>query len=234
MTYLELCQKFRRSVGIAGSGPTSVTGQTGIYELVVDWIADADQMIQEMWVDWAFLWATKTFTTTSGDNEYTLGDLSLSTGSAALSEWDPSSFVVDPTGSWGLLNLIEYRDYRLNQKLGTVPTGKPNSVVIRPDSSIILYPTPDAAYTITADYQKRPTRMSANSDVSPIPSQFHDVIIYRAKMMYGEYEEAPEVYQSAQVDFQAMMRVLEAHSLPQMHFQNRSDTSAYDLTVRVE
>lgn len=234
MNYLELCQKFRRQVGIIGSGPAAVTGQSGIYELITDWIADADMLIQEQWVDWAFLWNTATFNTVASDNEYTLGDLSLSTGTNALAEWDPTSFVVSPTGAWQRLDVLDYKDWRANQKLGTVPSGKPHSVVIKPDNSIVLYPTPDAVYSIMADYYKKPVRLAANSDSSSIPDQFHDIIIARAKMMYGEYEEAPEVYQSGQADLQNIMQALESHSLPDMHFQRRSDTGNYDLTVKVE
>lgn len=234
MTYLELCQKFRRTSGISGSGPSAVTGQTGIYELITDWIADADQLIQEQWFNWGFMWGTTTFNTVASDRDYTLADLSLSTGSNALNNWDDTSFVVSPTtDSYQRLKKLEYKDYRGIYKLGTVPTGKPTHVVIQPDQSIVLYPTPDAVYSVTADYHKKPTRLEANSDTSPIPSQYHDAIIYRAKLMYAEYEDAPEVYQSAVGDFDRIMQALQAHSLPDMHLERRSDNSDYDLTVKV-
>lgn len=235
MTYLQLCQKFRRTSGISGSGPTAVTGQTGIAELIVDWIADADQLIQEQWFNWGFMWGTKTFNTVANDKDYTLTDLSLVTGSTALNNWDDTSFVVSPTSnSYQRLKSLSYKEYRGNYKLGTVPTGKPTHVVIQPDNSIILYPTPDAVYSVTADYFKKPNRLAANTDTSPIPVQYHDAIIYRAKLMYAEYEEIPNLYQSASIDYDKIMQSLQAHSLPDMHLERRSDNSDYDLTVKVQ
>lgn len=47
-TYLELCQAFREDIGIAGTGPATVVGQTGILGRIVRWIADADITIQAL------------------------------------------------------------------------------------------------------------------------------------------------------------------------------------------
>ena len=55
MTFLELCQTVRSEVGISGTGPTTVIGQEGQLLSIVNFTAEADFLIQGLWLDWNFL-----------------------------------------------------------------------------------------------------------------------------------------------------------------------------------
>jgi hypothetical protein len=67
----------------------------------------------------------------------------------------------------------------------------------RPDSysltnaGILLSPVPDNAYTLTLDYWSRPTDMSADSDVSALPADYHFVMIsYALSRAYRSEDDA--------------------------------------------
>ena len=84
---------------------------------------------------------------------------------------------------------------------------------IQPDQNIILEPPPDAVHTITADYWKTPAALTANTDIPDIPAQYHRAVVARAKTMWAEREEAPEILLSASAEYQDLLDKLESHSL---------------------
>jgi hypothetical protein len=53
-------------------------------------------------------------------------------------------------------------------------TGRPLFYAIGPaPNSIVLSPVPDAVYTLTLEYYKRPTDLSNDTDVSTLPADYH-------------------------------------------------------------
>lgn len=60
--------------------------------------------------------------------------------------------------------------------------------------TIKLFPVPDKAYTLTLRYYKKPTLLSANSDVPSIPSQFQELLVvgaaYRVLQVKDSYDQA--------------------------------------------
>jgi hypothetical protein len=209
MTFLELCQTVRQEVGISGTGPSTVLSQEGQLKVIVDFVAAADYQIQSLWHDWNFLWAQYSST--------------LSTGTRApatqqptdLSNWDMRSFFLDYTSDDAIsLTPLSYIDWRADLRQGTATNNSPTYIVVQPDESVIVDPPPDQAYTITADYWKTPTRLTANADVSDIPIQYHRVIVSRAKTMWAEREEAPEILLASSAEYQDLLDKLESQSLP--------------------
>lgn len=213
-TYLTLCQKFRRQVGISGSGPTSVTSQTGMNEKIVEWIADADHWVQERWSDWSFLLVPKQIITVpAATNTRTLSDLSITD----LARWVKDSFVSGPgADSYNKLSYQDYYEYLQSDRyLGADDTGTIDVVIINPtDNSLIFYPTPTAETTVWASYYKVPTRMSAGTDEPLFPDRFEQIAINRAKMYYSEYIEDPALYQAAEIRVNELMTRLESVCLP--------------------
>ena len=100
-----------------------------------------------------------------------------------------------------------------SDRLGVKTNAEPSKVVIKPDDSLVLIPVPDDTYTISARYYKSPTRLSANTDTSPIPTAFDNVIIYKAMMYHGAYYGDSELYQTAMADFEREMIKLEGSQL---------------------
>ena len=209
MTYLELCQTVRQEVGISGTGPSTVLNQEGQLKVIVDFVAEADYQIQSLWHDWNFLWAQYSST-------LSIGTRSPATGKPTdFSNWDMRSFFLDYTTDDSInLSPLTYVDWRSNFRQGVATNSSPTYFVIQPDDNVIVEPPPDKSYTITADYWKTPTRFSANADQSAIPTQYHRIIVSRAKTMWAEREEAPEILLASVAEYQDLLDKLESQSLP--------------------
>lgn len=209
MTYLELCQKLRQECGIQGSGPTSVTGNSGLQAKLVNWIADANDEICAMWFDWAFLWTELEETTVADSEEITKP--------SDLGVYDRDSFYLDySTDDYQKLTEIDYAAWRRVYRQGTKTSDMPSFFAIAPNRNIILEPPPDDEYTLTAHYWKTATRLSANADNTLVPTRFQRIIIARAKMYFAEHENAPEVLQGAMMEYNSLLMNLEASQLPGM------------------
>lgn len=221
-TYLTLCQTVRRECRVPGSGPSSVSGQTGILKKIVEWVADADEEIQSLWADWDFLWAQWSETTIEGTAEYTKP--------SDLGTWDRESFYLDySTDDHSKLTEMTYKDWRTRLRQGTKTNQQPAYFIIQPDQNIRLEAPPDDAYTLTADYWKTPTRLSDNSDTSVIPAQFERAIIELAKTKFAMDQGAQTILIAAQSAYLDWIGRLEAAQLPG-HDRDRM-AEGRDITV---
>lgn len=219
MTFLQLCQALRQDCGVQGTGPSTVVGQVGILKRIVDYVANADEYIQNLYADWGFLRGqTWTRTTVAGTETYT--------ADAVLGFWDTESFMLNR----GLTSaqVLPVRPY-VRRKYHR-DNSKPSYVMVHDDGSVVLNAPADAAYALSGDYFKKPTKMTANSDNSLIPSQFRRIILVRAKMWFAEDEELPQMYQTALAEYRDMLSRLEAHSLPGQRW--RSQAQATEMVVR--
>lgn len=222
MTYLEFCKKMVRDLGLKNS-ITTVTGQTGMNQKIVDWVADADNEIQTIWSDWDFLWAQYEETCIVGQLEYTKP--------SDLGTWDFDSFYLNYTSDdYVYLSMLDYRTWRKVYRQGTQTNDEPNLFVITPAKNIYLEPRPDDTHLLTADYWRSPTWMTANTDTSPIPSRFERIIIARAKIYYAEHEEFPTVFELATKEYADLLKRLEDAELPGRMAAMRK-SSNFGLTV---
>ena len=234
-TYLVLCQDMARDVGIPGTGPSSVTSTSLSEEenAVVRYIANADQDVQSRWFDWDFLWSEASITAISGTSTLTSSNSGFP---SALGNWKLDSLVWDKASdSYQILEYMEWNSYREMYKYGTVDSDVPEVYSIKPNNDLDLYPTPDSATVISAEYWATPTVLAADADISTIPPRFHKIIIARAKMYYAENEDAPEVMAGAVAEFEDLLDKLEADQLPSQ--KNRRFSSAqnmFNFVVRPE
>lgn len=223
--YLSLCVKLRQEVGVAGTGPTTVTGQTGMFKKIVDWVADADVDIQTKYLDWGFLLGEHSVSTISGVKDYAKpSDFCL---------WDYESFYIDRTeDTYKNLIQMDYVEWRRSHRNGTKTNSQPSWFIIKPDKDIILESPPDGVYALTADYYKTPTRMTANTSTSLIPTKFDRLIIARAKIYYAEHENATEVMQGALTEYADLMGRLESLYLPGQEARTRAGNN--DMITVIE
>ena len=77
-----------------------------------------------------------------------------------------------------------------------------------------MYPTPNSATNVTAEYWKTPAVLSASDDEPVIPTRFQRIIICRAKIYYAEQNDAAEVMGSSISEFNDLLGKLEADQLP--------------------
>jgi hypothetical protein len=229
-TYLVLCQDMARDIGIPGTGPSSVTASDLSEEEtdVVRYVKQADLDIQRRWFNWNFLWTEATITPSAGT--------STLSSPADLGNWNLDAIVWSKaTNDYQELDYMDWDEYKLEYKLGVIDSGTPEVFAVKPDNVLDVYPTPDTTTSISVEYWKTPTELSADSDTSPIPARFHNIIIARAKIYYGENEDAPEILNGALASFEDLMDKLESDQLPGQ--KNRRFSKVQDLfnyTVRPE
>ncbi len=222
-TYLELCQDLRREVGAAGTGPTSVVDQTGEYARLVNYIIHADEYVNNLHQDWDYLWAEKEFPLVSGQDTYSLADLSLT---GEVRRWRPDEAVFNPTSDdYVEMTFRSWRQFKGLYRLGAKSSGDPVIWTQRPDKTIEYDTLPDDTTTVRHGYYKVRTLLAADTDVPMMPAQHHRIIVLYAKLLYGEYENAPTVLAGASAEYDRYLVQLRADELPEQEHQSASERS---------
>ena len=222
MTFLELVKRLRNEcVGVSGSGPTTVAGQTGDNMRLVEWIASAYKDIQNLHVDWNFLRTDFSFLTVAAQQTYT----PTQAGAADIGEWLKDSFRVYSTAAGVTSEIdipcLEWDDFRREYLFGALraTTSKPMVAGSKPDRSLILWPIPDAGgYTVNGEYFKAPQAMVSSDDVPLIPAKYHEVIMWRALVFYAHNQASPESYAHGQAEYKRILAAMARTELPQVRF----------------
>lgn len=68
---------------------------------------------------------------------------------------------------------------------GVISNGKPTEY-FRENNNLILWTTPDGAYTIRVRYKQAMTELSAGADIPSVPTAWHDGIVALARFMYWD------------------------------------------------
>lgn len=200
-TFLQLVQDLHRECGAAGTAPAAVTGNAGQNARLVKWIAEADYSIQTLWTDWKFLWAE-----TSG--LATTATVATLAKPSDLNYWDFDTFRIDGDP----IDVVEHHDVKAETP--DTSSGIPSRIIILPNRNLKFEPIPDAIYSITAEYFKKPTKLSAGGDISAIPVEFELAVLGRAMMLYANYEAAPEIKTQGSELYTEHLARLENSQLP--------------------
>lgn len=224
MNFLQLCNKLKRKCRVTGSAMTSVsTTQAEEFARLVDFCNEAWMIIQRKRTDWAWMRNSCTFPTVASQATYTLAQIeSTGTGFSDFGNWCRDLFRNYPTATGQsaemYMDKIDYQEWSdvYQYSSNRTTTGRPQEFTILPALGIGLGPVPAAGYTITADYYKVATEMALDADTPSLPSQFHMAIVYRAMMLYGVSESAPEIYDEGAANFAAIMKEIEDHQLPEI------------------
>lgn len=224
-TYLQLVQAVARESGTVPNigDPATLIGAAGRNLRIANWVADAYTDIQNDRGDWRWLEAEFSGETISGTQEYDSSAMGIT---SRFSKW-----IFDPTeddGYWTIYLTSDgvaeegrmlFRDWhymRRNVLIGTQTSGKPAYITVRPDQSLVLYPVPDAAYTIRGRYYKSPQTLSVDADTPEMPAQFHRAIQWKALMMMSVFDEAMEQYSGFAAEYQRIMQKLIVHQTPRV------------------
>lgn len=225
-TFLELTSRLCRECGVSTSNFATTVNQSGKLRLMCDWINAAWMDIQGLHQDWDWLRTSVSFVTVDGQATYALGSGAGTTGvtAAVFGMWDRRSFRNYPTATGTpaeiCMGYIDHDRWRDTYQIGSsrTATSQPYQFTITPAKAIGLGPVPASGYTITGDYFTCPTEMSADVDIPALPAHYHMAIVYRAMMMYGAYEAAPEVYQRGEMEYKRLMSRVEHDRLPEFTF----------------
>ena len=219
MTFLQLYQRTHQESGTSGAQPSAVTGQTGKLLRIVNWVAQAWQDIQNERPNWDFNWAEFTFDTIADQRDY-LASAVTPTAITDLKSWDTESFLIylDATGAsdQNELEYMRWGEWRTGYRsqMTARPTERPQLFTIMPNNKIRFEPMPDAVYNIAGEYAKTNQVLTADADVPRLHEDFHMLIVWKALQYYGFYEDAPDVLDEAETNFENMMVQLENYSLP--------------------
>lgn len=224
MNYLELAQKTRRKCRISGSGPSAITSQSEEYQRVLDWVNEAWMFIQRKHQDWRWMRKSATAITVQGQSTYSpTTDFTLTDfGYWALDERRDDTFrnYVTSVGpaSEVFMPIIDYDTWRDRYLFGATryAYSRPIEIALAPNNALAVGPVPVAGYTLSGDYYSVPTEMAAAGDTPGMPTQFHMAIVYKAMMLYGASESAPEVYDDGELNFKIIMGQLELAQLRRM------------------
>lgn len=218
MNYLEMVGHLHSLCGVSGPAPATVLGQTGERDRLVGWIRRAWDMIQAQSPAWLWMQAEFNFQTAVGQRNYSLVEAGIL---SRFRRWDVESFrcFLTSTGVPDEQFLVhwDYPILRDTYLLGSQSTNQSRPVVfaIEPQSrSIVLADIPDQVYTVRGRYFRGHQVLTADADIPEMPEDFHWAIVYRAMMMYANYESAGDVMAEGVSGYRPLMVQLSGDQLP--------------------
>lgn len=213
MNFLALCKKARHEARIPGTGPSSVTGQSGVLQDVVSAVSRSWIEIQQSQIEsWLFMGAFKTATLTDGVYVYAPNDFGIDEN-----VYDSLRWVKFSKGSVPLrvLSWEEYQEMYAPYQ-GEV-SGTPVFVTQSPDNKLYFYPTPDAnsvARSLIVYYTKQPVVLTNNDDTPNIAERHQWAIIWAAVMDLASNESDSVIYQKAKSLYEQAMADMNIRELP--------------------
>jgi len=174
MNFLKMAQEVRKRVGLQGSGPSSVsaTGQEG---LVLSLVQDSWRDLQTYRQNWKWMRATKDFFLSIDVTTYLPATIFGPTN--RFKRWYEYTAYITVNSKKSLLTYISYDKfvYLHNNDVGN---GIPSTFTIRPSDNALIFPKPNAAYTITIDYHKSIQELELAADIPEMPTDYHTILVY--------------------------------------------------------
>jgi hypothetical protein len=197
--FLALCQRVRQECGVAGTGPASVTGQTGMMQKIVNWTMRSWVDIQSSKPYWKFLRATAVKNLVVGQQDY---DLSSDWALTFVDKFDAQGAFIYLTtvANQSQLEWKMYPEFRALYTSG-FEDGRPTQITEINGDSVRFNRVPDLIYTVTLDYWMTPEQLVNNTDVPAIPEHYHDVIVWKAVQKFAGAEGAEELMRFARSEY---------------------------------
>lgn len=191
-TYLQICQMAARESGtISGTQPTTTVSQTGRLLKFVNWVDIAYRQIQTM-RRWLWMRAEFSAEASASTTRYTPASFSLTRLSQWITESDSMTCYLTATGvsDEQVMAYMPWKTWRRTYERGTQTEARPTHFTVSPANELCIGPVPDAAYTIRGEYWKNPDTLSGDADIPELPTQFHDLIAWKALILMQEHDEA--------------------------------------------
>jgi hypothetical protein len=242
-TYLQMVSDMIMETGLnGGNAPSSVVGATGDAAKVVYWIKTADMQVQRERIDWDFLWAREDAELTPdsavvpspSDRNSDSSDLTTHTVLVNSIAKDRLA-IIDTNGQSHFPEFLNWNEFSVLYGYETQQASDyPSYWTIRPDRVILLSgPIETSGLTCRYEYWRKPIEMRLDADTSRIPDDFQRIIILRAKILYAEHEDAPEVDVGATADYTMMLNQMLSVHTPEGEWQ-RMENSHQLLTVETD
>lgn len=233
-TYLQLVQELVTELGLGGANqgatlPLTVVGATGQMWNATNWIKQAENNLALMYSDWQFLAIEYSETLLVGSSA-----VPTHTGIEVVNKWDRDSFWIDPTTAGASqLEYMEWKTFRntVEPGSGTRVNAKPTIVTTKRDGTMKMDNPSDGAYTLTGEFYKEPVLLSLDADVSPIPTQYHRLIVAEAAIKYGNKEAAIEVIQGFEAEYIYLLDKLEGDQIEGREYERQG---SQDIPIEIE
>lgn len=210
-----LCENVIDELGVAGGSQSfpGVDSAVGEMKRIVRFVKQADINLCVRFIDWNFLWYDYSETLAAGAGVFP--GASASGGKVATpNKWMTDSIWLNRGQSNAVkLSYVPWEDWRHRFRSQPIKTQQPSFFTIRPDKVLELDSYADKEYAASGEFYRNPEEMSGNTDTSLIPEQFHRLIEVRAKIMYAEREDAPEVLLGSSAEHDELMEAMEASQL---------------------
>ncbi len=211
-TFLDICRDARREAGLSGSGPVSVTTATGIEKNIVGYVVRAFIDVQTYRTDWPWMRKDFEFITSPGKQRYPLAELNLTD----VENWDFSGASIyktaDGKAGESPLGSATFDTWWNFHRIGLQTPAQPEAIFFDPATNdLMLFPVPDAEYTIPLRYYRAAQVLVANGDIPRMPTNeaWNDIIMWRALWYYGYYDGAPDVLEEAERKWDEMIHALD-------------------------
>lgn len=206
MTFLELVQAVARESGTYDPDalPATTVNAAGRTLTLCQWVIEAYIQIQTERADWLWLEAEFSGSTLAAVRSYDAAAMGIA---SRFSRWIARdgrglsyfSAYLTATGQTDeqFLDVYDWEEFRREAMVGSAATqsGRPTIVAVAPDRKLYLHEIPDAVYTVRGRYMKAPQVLSGDADTPEMPDEFHRLIVWRALLLMGTYDEAMEQMQ---------------------------------------
>lgn len=213
MNRLELARRVAQETGtIDGEAvPATTTGQVGRLADIVRWTDQAyvDVLLAED--GWPFLRSTFEVQTIAGTRAYTAASWSLADFDRWMPDYDRRRCrhtiykTADGAANEGELTYMDWLDFEQVYMRGVVANNQPAFYSINDADEFVLGPTPDDAYTVRGPYRIFPAAWTSDTDEPIFDRQFHMVIVYRALIKCGLFDEASAQVAGASSEYNLLM-----------------------------
>ena len=205
MNRLELCQRIRQEAGIGGSGPVTTLAQTGELKRVVDWCDSAWQEIQKRH-KWDWMWQATTVTIGAGTY--------FAAGTIAADRYVKEGTYRDGTR----MDYLPWAVFRERYPVSRIDDGTPTVWTIRPDKAFAVNAMPAADQTIDVERYTNPVALTADASIPGMPEEHHMAIVWKALLLYANFEEAGVTRATAQEEYRRHLSELGMSELPDCTF----------------
>lgn len=204
MNFLELAKRTRQELGVSGDGPPAVTGQIGHYAKIVGWVRDAFVELQESPALQAGAMALTQVPLLAGKSAYD-----------GAQDWGLDIKTVPAEGQFIDGAELCHVDWLTFRRLGQA-SGLPTRFSVAPGGELHFWPEPDRPLTLDLEYERDPQVLMENLDVPRIPARYHMAIVWRAVMFGCAHDENPALFQSANLNYRAIMNRVNRRELPEL------------------
>jgi hypothetical protein len=227
-TFIEMVSDMITETGLNGGNvPSSIAAATGDAAKVVYWIRVADLQIQRERIDWKFLWDIENTDLTPASNvvpapvdQPDAEDVNSRTVLINVIAKDRLA-IIDPNGQAHFPVYMDWNEFAPLYNYEAQPANDyPSFWTVRPDRTILLSePIASSGMACRYEYWRKPLRLRDNNDVSRIPDDFSRIIVVRAKVMYAEHEDAPEVDIGATAEYDLLLTQMISVETPESEWQ---------------